>query len=472
MQRVFFGCVVVALCVSQLGAQIPESDGSLFIGDSDTADMFLVDWIRTGGNFEFESTGPESGNVHLQTQTTEEGFGRANMRWAPREWTEWVAEFDVKVSGSSGDGIVLFETFSPNFAVPLDIALTVELNDWISDYPGGPVWDFSVWDADGKHGIQSRFDPNEWHHFVIYHRSDPNTELWVDNSFVGLYAPRGPLSPTDPNSLLAEMQIGDVTGNNMWGNIRWDNFRIGAPVFTWTGTEIFSDDFSSGDLSKWKRVDAECWYDPCQGNPAGSIQVDTQTNEEGFARANLAQYYPRADSDWVSEFDVKLNGSAGDGFLLYAPYAAGFTPIDIEIVVATHDYVYNHYGTGHDAWDLHVYDAAGYSGLTLRLDAQQWHHFRVYRTDVTGVVDLYIDGDLKGSYQARNSGEILAEMQIGDVTGGGMWGNASWDNFSIRIAPPVGTCGDILHPYPEGDLNKDCHVDEADLQILGENWLN
>jgi len=28
------------------------------------------------------------------------------------------------------------------------------------------------------------------------------------------------------------------------------------------------------------------------------------------------------------------------------------------------------------------------------------------------------------------------------------------------------------HPYPLGDLNKDCRVNLADLAILANNWLN
>jgi hypothetical protein len=33
------------------------------------------------------------------------------------------------------------------------------------------------------------------------------------------------------------------------------------------------------------------------------------------------------------------------------------------------------------------------------------------------------------------------------------------------------TCGDTLHPYPEGDVNKDCTVDLLDLALLAAHWL-
>jgi hypothetical protein len=34
------------------------------------------------------------------------------------------------------------------------------------------------------------------------------------------------------------------------------------------------------------------------------------------------------------------------------------------------------------------------------------------------------------------------------------------------------SCGDIRHPWPPGDLNRDCHVDLQDLDILIDEWLN
>lgn len=34
-----------------------------------------------------------------------------------------------------------------------------------------------------------------------------------------------------------------------------------------------------------------------------------------------------------------------------------------------------------------------------------------------------------------------------------------------------GMCGDGLHPYPIGDINKDCIVNLADLAIIALNWM-
>jgi hypothetical protein len=40
--------------------------------------------------------------------------------------------------------------------------------------------------------------------------------------------------------------------------------------------------------------------------------------------------------------------------------------------------------------------------------------------------------------------------------------------FLMELSP---ICGDPWHPYPNGDLNYDCHVDFSDFAIFASNWL-
>jgi len=49
-------------------------------------------------------------------------------------------------------------------------------------------------------------------------------------------------------------------------------------------------------------------------------------------------------------------------------------------------------------------------------------------------------------------------------------GDANCDIWQVPILPGP-TCGDANHPYPAGDLNKDCRVDLADLALLLAHWL-
>ena len=145
----------------------------------------------------------------------------------------------------------------------------------------------------------------------------------------------------------------------------------------------------------------------------------------------------QGQTEWVTEFDIKVNDSTGGGFLIYAAYAPDWAAIDVEVNVATHDWLSDFYGPGQDAWDFHVYDNGWVNhSVVARLRADQWHHFIIHRIAATGVVDLYVDGDLKGTYNALSLG-VLGNAQIGDVTLGGMWGNVHWDNFSIGVPEPA-----------------------------------
>lgn len=40
----------------------------------------------------------------------------------------------------------------------------------------------------------------------------------------------------------------------------------------------------------------------------------------------------------------------------------------------------------------------------------------------------------------------------------------------IDAVADVAACGDYRHPFPPGDINRDCRVDLADFAVLAENW--
>lgn len=75
-----------------------------------------------------------------------------------------------------------------------------------------------------------------------------------------------------------------------------------------------------------------------------------------------------------------------------------------------------------------------------------------------------------GEYMAPNVGNVKyvdpggecygCEEKEGDTV--------TFELQSYRIVP---FCGDANHPYPVGDLNKDCRVDMLDLAILISHWL-
>jgi len=54
-------------------------------------------------------------------------------------------------------------------------------------------------------------------------------------------------------------------------------------------------------------------------------------------------------------------------------------------------------------------------------------------------------------------------------TSSGHGGYGYYDMWQVPIlSGPI--CGDSEHPYPVGDLNQDCHVDIADLEMLIDHW--
>lgn len=139
-------------------------------------------------------------------------------------------------------------------------------------------------------------------------------------------------------------------------------------------------------------------------------------------------------TEWVSEFDFRLSSSrnAGDYFLIYAAFT-GFGPgtsaTDVEVGV-------NGNQDANDPFDSHVIDSTGTNVEDVDLARDVWHHFTVHRVATTGVVDIYVNDGLVGSYSALRGGGLLAGVQIGDVSGGNFSGEANWDNFSIGALVP------------------------------------
>jgi len=62
-------------------------------------------------------------------------------------------------------------------------------------------------------------------------------------------------------------------------------------------------------------------------------------------------------------------------------------------------------------------------------------------------------------------GRVLYFSDWNKVRPGGLGG---YDLWQVQILH----CGDEGHPYPEGDLNRDCRVDLSDLAVLCSHWLD
>jgi len=59
---------------------------------------------------------------------------------------------------------------------------------------------------------------------------------------------------------------------------------------------------------------------------------------------------------------------------------------------------------------------------------------------------------------------------VANVTNTNIWGNIGVQVSKVGPAA-LQVCGDGEHPYPVGDLNRDCHVDFRDFAMMALNWL-
>jgi hypothetical protein len=490
-------CVIAGLFASTAFAASPTSDGSLLFSDFDEPNLpDLPFWFNTGtfgsGTVSHdELAGNPGGSLRIDSQTPEEAFVRANMVWAPADWTSWVTEFDVKLNDTTGGDFILYGGHAPFFTAPIDIEIIVGAHDWIPNFYGAghSAWDFRVIDAtfdpgDPNSSPQSvvlRLDADLWHHFSLYRRPDNKVELWVDEARRGIFEAR------NPDEIYGEIQIGDVTQGAMFGDVNWDNFKVGEPnLVNVVNSILFIDDFSTGDLSKWIQVGTAVLgvaeYDGSVGNPdpagLGSFHIDSDLGDEAFGRPDMLE---AVNSDeWVTEFDFKVSNDVitGNFWIIYAAYAhAAGAPvgpaIDVEIGIWDNDYIPGFYDGGTvAAWDFHVSHGAGNAGLQPRLRADEWHHFTIHHLP-DNTVDISVDGNFQGNFPAKGDGSLpLGDVQIGDVSVGNFFGDAHWDNFLITGEPWQGFCGDAEHPTANGDVNRDCHVDDEDLKLLSANWLS
>lgn len=89
-------------------------------------------------------------------------------------------------------------------------------------------------------------------------------------------------------------------------------------------------------------------------------------------------------------------------------------------------------------------------------------------------IDLY-DGSAGGtSYDLQDLAEYDS-LAVDPNTGYRWIQYVKFDGYNtggeIDAVADAAACGDPTHPYPVGDVNRDCRVDFRDVALLTENWL-
>jgi hypothetical protein len=83
-------CVIMGLFASIAAAGSPTSDGSLLQTDLDDPNMpkwFDVGTFAGGTVYHDASPGNPGGSLRIQNGTPDEAWARANMVWAPADWS-------------------------------------------------------------------------------------------------------------------------------------------------------------------------------------------------------------------------------------------------------------------------------------------------------------------------------------------------------------------------------------------------
>lgn len=81
---------------------------------------------------------------------------------------------------------------------------------------------------------------------------------------------------------------------------------------------------------------------------------------------------------------------------------------------------------------------------------------------VAEIAMMYGDSAGGNGYDLAESG--LAWIQYVRI-------EANGGNPDIDAVADVSACGDYKHPFPDGDINKDCTVDLTDFAMMAYNWL-
>jgi hypothetical protein len=154
----------------------------------------------------------------------------------------------------------------------------------------------------------------------------------------------------------------------------------------------------------------------------GAVEITTEVPTSGVFRASPLGI--SGSSEYVLEFDFKINSASGDNFyILYMEGSGAPWNSDIGIRAYTPapgngDFAFQvDYGT--NEWAV----VEGKSFNTV-------YHMTVHHK-VDNIIDLYLDGSLLGSFADRSAGLGTSLVQFGDGSGGAGFGSITVDNISI-----------------------------------------
>lgn len=134
------------------------------------------------------------------------------------------------------------------------------------------------------------------------------------------------------------------------------------------------------------------------------------------------------------------------------------TPIEGEI-----EYISSYHSD--EDWFTFVAGQDGVYDFQLEAEINKgYKNIKVYSKDELGVLHLEKDFNV----WAGNIGSFSASLLAGDIY---VKLSSEAGTYVFSVVSPEPRCGDLDHPYPPGDVTKDCYVNLEDLAAMCANWM-
>ncbi len=166
----------------------------------------------------------------------------------------------------------------------------------------------------------------------------------------------------------------------------------------------------------------------------------------------------------TGEFIV-LDGVFGSNFLCASAKLLGGWPIELaegpfeQIVIDTQNGL-----LGFDVNDIYPLPRCG-DAYHPHPTADLTDDCRVNYQDLFVLVENWLREDCNSTNDYCDYADIIRNQKVDFADYSAL--TQQWLN-----SPFLPVCGDIDHPWPAGDFNRDCEIDLRDLKILADEWLN
>jgi len=348
----------------------------------------------------------------------------ASSVWSTQDyrWTEGRAKFERKSDGRyaglmAGSNYILYRGDIVGGYWTIDVKNGTELTRY-TDHSAGSTgeWDWMI-DFSDHHVVVQGWKVGDPQPAITWSLSDPNK------------IPAGPFS------------VGAAT----YGNADAEYDSIGFTRFVAPNTNYLDDDFDDGVVgSEWDAINASesgstltLGYDPNNGITQASV----------WSTIGYRWTEGQAIIDWTDggRYAGLVTGpGGGDWIFIRRDVVGGHWVLQINKAGQTVVQVDFGWVVGPCRWII------------------DWDPNHI---DVEGINEGYENASYSWSSTDPN------EIPQGPFRLGAASYNAEGRFDRLAVVQYVPVCGDLWHPYPVGDLDRDCYVNWSDFSVFASQWL-